>query len=147
MIQFIRKTKKCNKVITTLTLTWSQRTRSRQRVRLDNGEEAGLFLERGTILRGGDCLISDTDIIVKVLAAEETVSTVSCNDPLELARICYHLGNRHVALEIRDQQVRYPHDHVLDAMLESMGLTAVITQAPFEPETGAYSEGHVHSHG
>lgn len=131
----------------TLTLAWSQRTRSRQRVRLDNGEEAGLFLERGVILRDGDCLISDDGFIVRIQAAEETVSTVFCKDPLQLARIFYHLGNRHVDLEISEQQVRYPHDHVLDGMLQCMGLTPEITQASFEPETGAYGEGHSHTHG
>jgi len=147
MIRFTKKTRQCDAAVTTLTLAWSQRTKSRQRVRLDNGEEAGLFLERGVILRDGDCLISDDGFIVRIQAAEETVSTVFCKDPLQLARICYHLGNRHVDLEISEQQVRYPHDHVLDGMVRQMGLTPEITQASFEPETGAYRGGHGHTHG
>ncbi|MBU1138055.1 MAG: urease accessory protein UreE [Proteobacteria bacterium] len=147
MIQFTRKIERCPEAPATLTLPWSQRSKSRQRVRLDNGEEAGLFLERGIILRGGDCLATDDNTVVKILAATETVSTVYCQDPLQLARICYHLGNRHVDLEISEHRIRYPHDHVLDAMLQGMGLTAEIEQAPFEPETGAYGEGHGHSHG
>lgn len=146
MIRLLHKLDKCREAATTLTLPWSQRIRSRQRVRPDNGVEAGLFLERGVILRGGNCLESDDGFIVRIEAALETVSTVFCESSLQLARVCYHLGNRHVDLEISKQHVRYLHDHVLDAMLQGMGLTAEISQAPFEPETGAYGEGHGHSH-
>lgn len=117
-------------------------------MQLDSGEEAGLFLERGIVLRGGDVLSSDDGSLVRVMAAPETVSTVRCDNPLQLARICYHLGNRHVALEINKDQVRYPHDHVLDAMLQGMGLDVKVEEAPFEPETGAYGDGHGgHHHG
>lgn len=148
MIQFTRKIEPGKDATATLTLPWSRRTKSRQRVQLDNGEEAGLFLERGVILRDGDCLASEDGTIIKICAATETVSSVYCDDPLQLARICYHLGNRHVDLEISEIQVRYPHDHVLDSMLLQMGLTPEIEQASFEPETGAYGEGHGgHSHG
>ncbi|MBL4901471.1 MAG: urease accessory protein UreE [Desulfocapsa sp.] len=147
MIQFTRKIEPSAEATGTITLPWSQRTKSRQRVQLDNGEEAGLFLERGVILRDGDCLASEDGRIIKIRAATETVSSAYCEDPLQLARICYHLGNRHVDLEISAKQVRYPHDHVLDSMLLGMGLTPKIEQAPFEPETGAYGEGHGHSHG
>jgi urease accessory protein len=147
MIEFIHKTEKCEEVMTTLTLSWSRRIKSRQRVLLDNTEDAGLFLERGVILRGGDCLVSKEGIVIRVQAAEETVSIVSCGNSLQLARVCYHLGNRHVALEIRELQVRYLHDHVLDGMVQGMGLTTKTIEAPFEPETGAYGEEHGHSHG
>lgn len=99
------------------------------------------------ILRDGDCLATDNGTIVRIQAATETVSTIRCHDSLQLARICYHLGNRHVDLEISEHRVRYLHDHVLDDMLRGMGLTAEIEQVPFEPETGAYGEGHGHSHG
>jgi len=146
MIQFTRKIEPGKEATGTLTLPWSQRTKSRQRVLLDNGEDAGLFLERGVILRDGDCLASEDGIIIKIRAATETVSSVYCEDPLQLARICYHLGNRHVDLEISAKQVRYPHDHVLDSMLLGMGLTPKIEQAAFEPETGAYGEEHGHNH-
>lgn len=147
MIRFTKKTEPCPEASTTLTLPWSLRSKSRQRVRLDNGEEAGLFLERGIILRDGDCLSTEEGTVVKIVAATETLSTVHCQDPLQLARISYHLGNRHVDLEISKHRLRYPHDHVLDAMLRGMGLTPEIEQAPFEPETGAYEGGHGHSHG
>ena len=132
---------------TTLTLPWAKRTRSRQRVRLDDGREAGLFLERGAILRGGDLLRAEEGIVVEVRAALEKVSSITCPDPLQLARLCYHLGNRHVELEITPARIRYPHDHVIDAMVTALGHEVSVEEAPFEPETGAYGEGHGHHHG
>lgn len=147
MLHYTRKIKDCSEAVATLTLPWSQRIKSRQRVRLDNGAEAGLFLERGVILRGGDCLAADDGSLVRIKAALETVSIVRCKDPLQLARICYHLGNRHVDLEISESGVRYPHDHVLDEMIEGMGFDVEVELAPFEPETGAYGEGNGHHHG
>ncbi|MOA31878.1 Urease accessory protein UreE [compost metagenome] len=85
--------------------------------------------------------------MVQVIAASETVSTMHCCDPLQLARACYHLGNRHVPLQIAADFVRYQHDHVLDDMLRGFGLEVQLEQAPFEPEAGAYqSGGHSHSH-
>ena len=86
--------------------------------------------------------------VIRVLAAPETVSTVRCADPHLLARAAYHLGNRHVPLQIDPGLLRYQHDHVLDDMLRGLGLTVETEQAPFEPEAGAYqSAPHSHSHG
>lgn len=134
---------------TTLTLPLELRVKSRQRVTLDDGSEAGLFLDRGTSLRDGDLLSSDDGFVVRVVAAPERVSRVTCIDPLTLARACYHLGNRHVPLQIEAQQVIYQHDHVLDDMVQSLGLTVNVEDAPFEPEPGAYGghhSGHGHAH-
>ncbi len=132
----------------TLTLPYERRIISRQRVQLDNGSDAGLFLERGTVLQEDDLLKSESGEIIKVCAADETVSTVYCDDRLMLARVAYHLGNRHVPLQITKGFVRYQHDHVLDDMLHGMGLHAKVEQAPFAPEPGAYggsaSAGHSH---
>ena len=147
MIRLTQKIKKCAGVKNCLTLPWARRLKSRQRVRLDDGLEVGIFLDRGTVLRGGDCLTNDDGYIVKVKAALEGVSTVNCGDPLQLARICYHLGNRHVSLEISENRVRYLHDHVLDDMIRIHGLEVNVEQAAFEPETGAYGKGHGHHHG
>ena len=144
MLRFSKIITNCANPVTTLTLPWHLRLKSRQRVTLDNGEEAGLFLEHGSILRGGDCVQAENGITVRILAAKETVSIVRCASPLQLARICYHLGNRHVDIEISKHHVCYLHDHVLDAMIESMGLAVWVDQIPFEPETGAYSGGHAH---
>lgn len=130
---------------TSLTLPFELRQRSRQRVHLDNGEEAALYLPRGTRLCHGDRLLSDGGLVVEVCAAEEQVSTLRCDDPLMLARACYHLGNRHVALQVGSGWARYLHDHVLDDMLHGLGLDVDVERAPFEPEPGAYHGAH-HDH-
>ena len=131
----------------TLVLPFGERSKSRLRATLDNGEEAGLFLERGSVLRHGDLLLADDGRVVEVRAAPETVSTVHTANALQLARACYHLGNRHVALEIGPGWVRYQHDHVLDDMLRGFGLEVIIEELPFEPEGGAYvAASHTHSH-
>jgi urease accessory protein len=147
MIRLTQKITPCTEAAATLTLPWTQRIKSRQRALLDNGEEAGLFLERGIILRGGDVLSSADGFTVQIQAARETLSTVHCDDPLQLARLCYHLGNRHVDLQISTNQLCYPHDHVLDEMIRGLGFSPVMQQAPFEPESGAYGDGgHNHGH-
>ena len=130
----------------TLTLPFEQRQKSRLRTRLDNGEEVGLFLPRGTVLRHGDRLRAANGRVVEVRAAPETVSTARTDDPLRLARAAYHLGNRHVALQLGPGWLRYLHDHVLDGMVRELGLEVVCEQAPFEPEAGAYGGGHHHGH-
>jgi len=124
-----------------------QRTKSRLKITLDNGAEAGLFLPRGQILRDGDLLESTDGMVIRVEAAAETVSTVHSSDAHSLARVCYHLGNRHVPLQIAATWARYQHDHVLDDMVAGLGLEVTIEQAPFEPEAGAYqSSSHKHNH-
>jgi urease accessory protein len=134
-----------------LVLPFAERSKSRLRAVLDNGEEAGLFLERGAVLRHGDLLLADDGRVIEVHAAPETVSTVHTGDPRTLARASYHLGNRHVALEIGPDWVRYSHDHVLDDMLRGFGLEVRVEERPFEPEGGAYvaasHHAHSHSHG
>ncbi|MEZ5602419.1 MAG: urease accessory protein UreE [Candidatus Competibacteraceae bacterium] len=129
----------------TLTLPFEQRQKSRLRIRLDNGQDAGLFLPRGTVLRHGDRLRATSGLVVEVRAAPEAVSTARADDALLLARAAYHLGNRHVALQLGPGWLRYPHDHVLDNMARELGLTVNREQAPFEPEAGAYGGGH-HRH-
>jgi urease accessory protein len=128
-----------------LVLPFELRQKSRLRARLASGLEVGLFLERGIVLRGGDLLLADDGTVVGVVAALETVSTVRDSDATRLARAGYHLGNRHVPVEIGSGWLRYGHDHVLDDMVRGLGLSVVVEQAPFEPEAGAY--GHSHSHG
>jgi urease accessory protein len=129
-----------------LTLPFQLRSKSRLRTTLDGGEEVGLMLERGSVLRGGDLLIADDGRVIEVVAAPETVSTVRAGDPWKLARASYHLGNRHVALQIGQGWLRYQHDYVLDDMVRGLGLDVVVEAAPFEPEGGAYGA-TPHNHG
>jgi len=129
----------------TLTLPYASRIRSRLRVRLDSGREAALQLERGLVLYSGDRLAGPDGTVIEVRAAVERVSTAHTDDRLLLARACYHLGNRHVPLQVTAAWVRYQHDHVLDAMLERLGLVVLGEMAPFQPEPGAYA-GPGHSH-
>ncbi|MGF1704731.1 urease accessory protein UreE [Enterovibrio baiacu] len=133
----------------TVSLGIDARIKSRIKVALDDGRDAGLFLPRGITLRDGDVLVSTEGEHVRVVAAEEKVSTAKADSPLLLARLSYHLGNRHVPLQVGDGWVRYQHDHVLDEMVGLLGGAVVVEMAPFEPEAGAYgghSSGHHHHH-
>ena len=149
MIQFTRKCDAVPATAATVTLTRDQRVRSRLKVVLDDGREAGILLPRGTILRDGEVLATEQGLVVLVRAATECLSRVECADALGLARACYHLGNRHVALQIEPGRVSYLHDHVLDDLVVGLGLQVRVEDGPFEPEPGAYAaqtHGHAHDH-
>ena len=130
------------------TLTFEQRRRSRLLVTLDDGREAALLLPRGTILHDGDLLRVDGDpaALVAVRAAAETLSVARAGDPHLIARAAYHLGNRHVPLEIDREWLAYEHDHVLDDMVRELGLLVETRVAPFEPEAGGYRHETAPSH-
>ncbi len=133
----------------TLTLSFELRAKCRLRTRLDSGEEVGLFLPRGTILRGGDLLAGKDGRVVAVRSAPERVIEARSADALLIARAAYHLGNRHVAVEVQPGLLRLAADHVLAQMLVGLGLDLRETQAPFEPEAGAYGghpAHHTHAH-
>lgn len=132
-----------------LILPFDQRQKSRLRVRLESGIEAALLLERGTILRGGDRLETGDGRIVLVVAADEPVLHVTASSAQQLMRAAYHLGNRHVPLQIGGGQIgdgwlRLEQDHVLRDMLLGLDMTVHEQLAPFEPEAGAYGGGHHH---
>ena len=130
----------------TLTLSFELRRKSRLRTRLDSGADVGIFLPHGTVLHEGDRLRTTDGLVVEVRAALETVSTARADDALTLARAAYHLGNRHIPLQLGSGWLRYPHDHVLDGMVRDLGLEVISEEVPFEPEAGAYSGGHHHAH-
>ncbi|TPW18398.1 MAG: urease accessory protein [Halothiobacillaceae bacterium] len=147
MLQIHQRITTDNNVIAlTLSLPYELRQKSRLYARLDNGMEVGLFLPRGTVLRGGDILRSDDGQLIRVCASTEALSIATTDDHHLLARACYHLGNRHVPLQIGHCSVCYRHDHVLDEMVVALGLSVQLTQAPFEPEPGAYSTQGEHHH-
>jgi urease accessory protein len=130
-----------------LLLPFERRCKSRLRTKLASGEECGLFLERGGVLRGGDKLAGNDGRVVAVVAAPELLMEAASDDPLQLARAAYHLGNRHVAVQILAGSLRIAQDHVLGEMLRGLGLPVTEIEAPFEPEAGAYGAhgGHGHS--
>lgn len=131
-------------------LRWEVRCRSRFDALDSGGRRLGVFLPRGTVLRGGDVLVAQDGSLVAVRAAPEPVLTVRA-DPargtaFDLLRAAYHLGNRHVQLELAPDHLKLEPDHVLAEMLRGMGLEVRAEEAAFEPEAGAYaSHGHGHA--
>ncbi len=121
-----------------LKLPFDMRQKSRLRTRLVDGEEAWLMLPRGEILRGGDLLLAADGRVVAVVAEIEDVLHVAGMSATELARAAYHLGNRHVPVQVGDGFLRIAADHVLAEMLRGLGATLTPMRAPFEPEAGAY---------
>jgi urease accessory protein len=130
-----------------LELAFDTRCKSRLRTKLVSGEDCGLFLERGTVLRGGDRLLANDGRVVEVVAAPEALMEAVSGDPLLIAKAAYHLGNRHVAVHLMPGKLRFVADHVLGEMVRGLGLKLGEVEAPFEPESGAYGNhgGHGHS--
>ena len=127
----------------TLSLTAEERTRTRHRYQMPDGTDVYLRLPRGTILEDGDLLQSeDSNVVVRIAAKPESVLTVTAQEPIGLLRASYHLGNRHVLLEVAPDYLRLSPDPVLQAMLEQMGVTITQEVVPFKPERGAYGHHH-----
>lgn len=133
-----------------LVLRFDQREKSRLRASLDSGEEVGLFMLRGTVLRHGDLLQGDDGRVVQIIAAAEPTYRVQCADAHQLLRCAFHLGNRHTQAQIGTEAgqgfLRIRQDPVLKDMLQGLGATVSEETAAFEPEAGAYGGGH-HHHG
>ncbi|THK40742.1 urease accessory protein UreE [Methylophaga sp. SB9B] len=129
-----------------VSLSFDLRQKSRIRVTLQSGKEAALYMQRGTILRGGDFLRADSGEVVEVIAADQAVMIVTATTSKALTRAAYHLGNRHVPLEIGDGWLKLETDSVLKDMLLGLGVEVEELQAPFEPESGAYAGGGGHHH-
>lgn len=146
MLYLTKKVSVCEQIDDQLILPFNLRQKSRLRVTLASGQEAGLFLARGQILRDGTLLAADSGQVIQVIAAPEAVMDVTAKTAFDLMRGAYHLGNRHVPLQISADYLRLEQDSVLKDMLVGLGLTVSDTKAPFEPESGAYHT-HQHSHG
>ncbi|UZG45274.1 urease accessory protein UreE [Caldimonas thermodepolymerans] len=135
----------------TVELDWDVRQKSRFDATDSTGRTLGVFLPRGSVVRGGDVLVAEDGSLVRVIAAPQPVLVVRhCTEhgsPFDLLRAAYHLGNRHVQLELQPDHLKLEPDHVLADMLRQMHLVVTETQAPFEPEAGAYAGGHGHHHG
>jgi urease accessory protein len=127
-----------------LRLPFERRQKSRQRATLASGEEVAIELPRGQVLRGGDWVISSDGRAIEVVAETERVLHVECDSREALVRAAYHLGNRHVPVQVGDGWLRIAEDHVLARMLEVLGARVRALEAPFEPEAGAYGGKHHH---
>jgi urease accessory protein len=141
----------------TLTLDWDTRQKSRFDATDSQGRALGVFLPRGAVVRGGDVLVAEDGSLVRVQAAPQDVLRITaCTEhgsPFDLTRAAYHLGNRHVPIELQHDHLKIEPDHVLADMLRAMHMTVVAVSESFEPENGAYgdhgasSHGHGHEHG
>jgi urease accessory protein len=120
-------------------LPFELRQKSRLRVTAESGEEVALVLPRGRVLRGGDRVKTTDGREVEIAAAPEKLLHIEAPD---LVRVAYHLGNRHVALQIGPGYLRIAEDHVLEEMARKLGARVSHVEAPFEPEAGAYSHQH-----
>ena len=132
-------------------LDWDIRQKSRFETTDSLGRQLGIFLPRGTLVRGGDVLVAEDGSLVKVIAAPQTVLRITActthGSPFDLTRAAYHLGNRHVPIELKPDHLKIEPDHVLAEMLRSMHLIVNEVSESFEPEGGAYSPGgHGHAH-
>jgi urease accessory protein len=125
-------------------LTFDQRERSRVRVTMSNGEEIGIQLKVGSMLSHGDKLALQDGRVVEVIAADESLHVVRAASITQLARIAYHVGNRHVPLQVEVDYLLMLPDHVLCAMVEGLGGTVTEVRRGFQPESGAYGHSHVH---
>jgi urease accessory protein len=136
----------------TVELDWDVRQKSRFDATDSNGRTFGVFLARGTLVRGGDMLVLEDGSLVRVQAApQEVLRITACAEhgsSFDLTRAAYHLGNRHVPIELQPDHLKIEPDHVLADMLRAMHMTVVTVQEAFEPEGGAYSShGHAQGHG
>lgn len=132
-------------------LDWDVRQKSRFDATDSQGRALGVFLPRGTLVRGGDVLVAEDGSMVRVVAAPQPVLVITpCAEhgtPFDLVRAAYHLGNRHVQIELQPDHLKIEPDHVLADMLRAMHLTVRDAAVAFEPEGGAYSAGgHGHAH-
>lgn len=134
----------------TVELDWDVRQKSRFDATDSTGRQLGVFLPRGTLVRGGDVLVAEDGSMVKVIAAPQAVLRITAcashGSPFDLTRAAYHLGNRHVPIELKPDHLKIEPDHVLADMLRAMHLIVNAVDEAFEPEGGAYSAGG-HSHG
>ena len=136
----------------TVELDWDVRQKSRFDATDSSGRALGIFLPRGTAVRGGDVLVAEDGSLIKVVAAPQSVLKIThCTThgtPYDLIRAAYHLGNRHVPMELKPDHLKIEPDHVLADMLRAMHLIVNPVDEAFEPENGAYATGgHSHDHG
>ena len=129
----------------TLVLSYDQRVKGRLKAKTEGGRDVGLFLERGKVLANLDLLEAESGERIQVLACNEELLEARIDDATAFAKCCYHLGNRHVPIDIQGQRLRMKPDHILSDMLGQLGMNVSTVKAPFNPEQGAYA-GAKHGH-
>lgn len=134
----------------TVELDWDVRQKSRFDATDSTGRTLGVFLPRGSVVRGGDVLVAEDGALIRVIAAPQAVLRITpCTEhgsTLDLIRAAYHLGNRHVPIELQATHLKIEPDPVLADMLRAMHLDVLAVQETFEPESGAYAQAHAHAH-
>lgn len=134
----------------TIELDWDVRQKSRFDATDSTGRSLGVFLPRGTVARGGDVLVAEDGSLIRVIATPQAVLKIThCTQhgtPYDLIRAAYHLGNRHVPIELKPDHLKIEPDHVLADMLRAMHLIVHAVEEAFEPENGAYAAGGHHTH-
>ena len=137
----------------TAQLDWDVRQKSRFETTDSSGRSVGVFLPRGTAIRGGDVLVGEDGSLLHIVSAPQAVLRITVDahhgTPFDLTRAAYHLGNRHVPIELQADHLKIEPDHVLADMLRAMHLQVAEVNESFEPENGAYGDhgGHHHGHG
>ena len=129
-----------------LILPFHERSKSRLKATLSSGEEIAISLPRGSVMRAGEVLVADDGRFVEIISASEDVLRVTAKHQHDLLRAAYHLGNRHIPVEVGPDYLHLEVDPVLADMLSQIGVEVVQASMPFEPEHGAYGGGHKHGH-
>lgn len=145
MYKLVAKSDHCHGDVTdTLSLPFAQRQKGRFKASTETGLDVGIFLTRGEVLREGDYLKSECGKHFLVQAEAETLTLAKTDDWLAFSKACYHLGNRHVPLQVGELWLTFQPDHVLEEMVELLGLKVESIQSGFNPENGAYASSHKH---
>ncbi|MCR5537182.1 MAG: urease accessory protein UreE [Succinivibrio sp.] len=148
MLEFIKKEKRSgpDSTLLKLELTSERRLVVRQKVMLSDGREAGIFLNRGEQLEPFDVLCDSSGVRAQVIAKDEEVICAGTDSHELFAKACYHLGNRHVPLQIEDRKLYFLPDKVLEQLCVLLGLKVSYDCRPFIPEAGAYAHHEHHEH-
>jgi urease accessory protein len=135
-----------DRVIDRVVLDADERHRRRITLTGERGTTFLLDLPHATALRDGDGLVLEDGSIVRVAGKPEVLLEITAASPHELARLAWHIGNRHTDVQIVGDKLRIRRDHVLEEMLRGLGARLSAVEAPFDPEHGAYGHGHQHHH-
>jgi urease accessory protein len=134
------------RAVDTVLVDFDRRHRRRILLATEGGREVLLDLPQAARLRHGDGLELDGGSVVRVVARPEPLAEIHAHDEGELVRIAWHLGNRHLPVQLLGERIRIRRDHVIEEMVEGLGGHVDIIEAPFDPEAGAYAGGHHHHH-